>query len=345
MARIFICGDTGQTDLLERVSQVLTAKGHCIVRGPPDDCGAIKRYSRQEQDALFKEADVAVLTTRHECSRTLMSAAPRLRGICFPVTGVETLDVRAATDLGIIVGHGAVQENTVGMAEATVMLMLMSLYDVQRSLGLMARGEWRGAVPFARQIARKTVGMIGFGRIAREVASRLKPFGARIITCSPRTSESDLPQFVQKVELADLMRESDVVAVLTGLTDETRGMIGAQQLSLMKEDAFLINTARGAIVDEPALIEALRERRIAGAALDAFATEPLPLDSPLRRLDNVLLTPHSIGHTKEGVSALCPALVENVTRILQGELPLICKNPEAEPLWRARLVTLNGKSD
>lgn len=346
MAKIFICGDTGQTDLLDHVSQILTAKGHSVVRGPMDERGAIKRYSREEQVSFLKEADVAVFTTRHECSRLLMTAATRLRGVCFPVTGVETLDLQAATDLGIIVGHGAVPENIVGMAESTVMLMLMLMlfYDVRRSLGLMAQGKWRSAHPSARQIAGKTVGLIGFGRIAREIATRLQPFGARIITSSPRIIQSELPHFVHKVELNDLMRESDVIAVLAGLTDETRGMVGAQELALMKQEAFLINTARGAIVDEHALVEVLREHRIGGAALDAFATEPLPLDSPLRRLDNVLLTPHSVGHTKESVAALGPALVENINRILTGKLPLICKNPEAETRWRERLATLDGKS-
>jgi phosphoglycerate dehydrogenase-like enzyme len=109
---------------------------------------------------------------------------------------------------------------------------------------------------------------------------------------------------------------------------------------MMKREAWLVNTGRGEIVEEGALFEVLQARRIAGAALDAFATEPLPQDSPFRALDNVILTPHSVGHTVEGVGAIEPALLENIRRILLDQLPLICKNPQAEPAWRQRLHRL-----
>ncbi|WP_245292608.1 NAD(P)-dependent oxidoreductase [Rhizobium sp. 9140] len=185
-------------------------------------------------------------------------------------------------------------------------------------------------------------GRFSFGRIAQEVTARLQPFGARIVTSSPRTSQGSLPPGVTKTDLPTLLRESDVVSVLASLTEETRHMIGAAEFALMKRDAVLVNTARGAIIDEEALLVALRHRRIAGAALDAFSTEPLPIDSPLRKLDNVILTPHSVGHTGEGVAAIAPALIENIRCILRGEVPLICKNPEAEQAWRSRLKRLNS---
>jgi phosphoglycerate dehydrogenase-like enzyme len=115
-------------------------------------------------------------------------------------------------------------------------------------------------------------------------------------------------------------------------------MIGTAELDMMKRDAWLVNTGRGELVDEAALVETLRDQRIAGAALDTFAAEPLLQDSPLRGLENVILTPHCVGHTVEGVAAIEPALLENIRRILRGDLPLICKNPRAEPAWRARLA-------
>ena len=341
MARIFVCGDTGQTALLDGVAARLSAAGHTVTRGPTDEGGRLRRYTEAERAALIDPADIAVFTTRHECSRALLTGARRLRGVCYPVTGVETLDLDAASELGIIVGHGAVPENTVGMAEATVMLMLMLLYDVQASIARMRTGAWRPVQTASRQMGGKTVGLIGFGRIAREVATRLAPFGARVLTCSPRTPQADLPEPVVKVDLNTLLRESDVVSVLATLTAETRGMLGAAEFGLMKPDALLVNTGRGEVIDEGALVDALSLRRIAGAALDAFATEPLPADHPLRKLDNVILTPHAVGHTVEGVAAIAPALQENIDRILRGALPLICKNSHAEPAWRDRLSRLD----
>ena len=340
MGRIFIVGDTGQTALLDRAAAALAADAHEVVRGPQDDGGRLRRYARAERAALIDDADVAVFTTRHECSRTLLEGATRLRGVCYPATGVETLDVAAATELGVIVAHGAVPQNVLGMAEATLMLMLMLIYDVETNVARMRSGAWRRPAPAARQLAGKTVGLIGYGRIARELTARLQPFGVRILAFSPRVRPEDLPEGVTKTGLPELLGASDVVSVLATLTDETRHMVGAAELALMKSDALLVNTGRGPIVDEDALVAALRDRRIAGAALDAFATEPLPADSPLRGLDNVILTPHCVGHTQESVAALGPALLDNIRHILRGELPPICKNPQAEPAWRERLRRL-----
>ena len=340
MGRIFIVGDTGQTALLDRTAVALEADAHEVVRGPQDDRGALRCYTDAERVALINSADLAVFTTRHECSRSLLEGATRLRGVCYPVTGVESLDLAAATDLGLIVGHGAVPENTLGMAEATLMLMLMLIYDVETNIARMRSGEWRPPTPRARQMAGKTVGLIGYGRIAGELSKRLQPFGVRMLVFSPRTRSEDLPADTVKTDLPTLLRDSDIVAVLATLTDETRHLLGAGELALLKPGALLVNTGRGAIIDEEALIAALRHKRIAGAALDAFAAEPLSADSPLRRLDNVILTPHCVGHTQESIAAIGPALLENIRHILRGELPPICKNPEAEPAWRKRLRRL-----
>jgi len=139
-----------------------------------------------------------------------------------------------------------------------------------------------------------------------------------------------------------LMSESDVICVMTTLTPKKYHMVNADMLALMKPSAYLVNTGRGALVDETALIETLKHKRIAGAALDAFETEPLPHDSPFRELDNVILTPHCVGHVKEVMDQFVTAMVENAERIMRGELPLHCKNPDVEPQWRARLNRING---
>jgi D-3-phosphoglycerate dehydrogenase len=319
---------------------MLGAEGFDVVRGPANELGRVKVYTGQECQDLLSRADVAVFTVRHECSRRLLESAPRLRGVCYPTIGIETLDLAAATELGIIVGHGATRGNVVGMAESTIMLMLMLLYDVRKNIATLARGEWRRPRPVARQLEGKTVGMVGFGRIARAITERLAPFGVRILTYSPRVRPEMLPPGVTKAELPIVLAESDIVCLLAGLTAETRRMIGAAELAQMKPDAFLINTGRGELVDEDALFETLRDKRIAGAALDTFSVEPLPSDSSLRGLDNVILTPHTVGHTVEGADEFVPVLAENIRRILAGNLPLHCPNPQAEPAWRARLARL-----
>ncbi len=315
-----------------------------MVRGPANVLGEVKHYTPQEQEDWLRRADVAVFTVRHECSRAMMETAPRLRGVCYPTIGVETLDLAAATELGVIVGHGATRGNVVGMAESTLMLMLMLLYDVQTNIATLSRGEWRGPRPVARQLEGKTVGIVGFGRIARALTERLLPFGVRILTYSPRVKPEALPEGVHKAELDTVLAESDMVCLLAGLTADTRRMIGRAQLAWMKPEAFLINTGRGELVDEEALFETLRDRRIAGAALDTFSVEPLPADSPLRGLDNVILTPHTVGHTVEGADEFVPVLAENIRRILAGRLPLHCPNPQAEPAWRVRLALLEAKT-
>ena len=341
MGRIFVCNDSGLASLIDPIAATLQARGHDVVRGPRDTPGQAKTYDAEERAALIDEADVAVFTGRHACPRELLAGARRLRGVCTPVIGVESIDLAAANELGVIVGHGAVRGNIVGMAEATVMLMLMLFYDVETNIRRIHADVWRRPGHHGHQVEGKTIGLIGFGRIAREVTSRLAPFGVKIITYSPRARPEDLPPGVEKVDLDTLLSISDLVSVLTGLTPETRNMLDAGKLALMKPTAYLVNTGRGPVIDEAALIEVLRERRIAGAALDTFVIEPLPSDSPLLTLENVILTPHCVGHTVEGWDEFGPALVENVERILAGKLPLYCKNPEAEAAWRRRLAKLD----
>jgi phosphoglycerate dehydrogenase-like enzyme len=145
-----------------------------------------------------------------------------------------------------------------------------------------------------------------------------------------------LPPDVARVELDELLKTSDVVCVLASLNSDTRGILDIDRLRLMKPDAVLVNTARGEIIDEEALARLARERPGLRIALDTFAQEPLPLESPLRGLPNIILTPHAIGHTQECLAALVPAAIENVARALCGELPLYIRNPEVIPEWTRR---------
>jgi phosphoglycerate dehydrogenase-like enzyme len=290
------------------------------------------------------EADVAVLTPRTRFAGPEIAVACRLKGIVFPTIGVEALDLAAADAAGLAVGNGATAEAVESMAEANVMLMAALMLDLPgKSRALRERG-WRDGTVRARMMQGRTIGFIGFGRIARATLRRLANWGVHTAYYDPHVSEDIVPDTgaARIADLATLLRMSDIVNVLVELTAETRGMIGTAELSAMRRDAYLVNTARGAVVDESALAQALRDGIIAGAALDAFATEPIAADSPLRTLDNVILTPHNIGHTRELMDSFVPATYENVVRIAAGEPPLHFKNPQVLPKWRARLERLGA---
>ncbi len=186
---------------------------------------------------------------------------------------------------------------------------------------------WRPPQLKASQLRGKTIRLLGLGKIGRETARLLAPWGATLRYSARRDADlAGLPP-MQRVDLDTLMRTSDVVVVLASLKPETRGIVSAEKLKLMKPTAILVNTARGAIVDEAALAEALKLRAIAGAALDCFAVEPLPATSPLRGLPNLILTPHMIGHTIEAHHSLEVATRENLDLILAGQPPRYVVNP------------------
>ena len=350
MSCVFIADDFMLNEMFSDMQAQLEARGIDVVRGPASVPGKKTSFPPESWPALFGRADVMMFSSRSIASRELMMNAPRLRAIVNPTIGLETVDVEAASELGIIVGHGATPENYLGMAEATVMLMLMLLYKPRLTEEVL-RGERERPPPsqaWAQMIRGRTIGLIGLGRIARGVVERLSGFGVNIIAHDPYVKAETVPANVKLVELDALLASSDIVSVLVSIGADSRGMIGERELGLMKPSAYLINTARGEAIAEAALYRALAERRIAGAALDSFVTEPLPHDSPLRTLstlDNVILTPHMIGHTQDVFASFPIAAIENITRVLRGELPLHCKNPEIEPRWRERLARLELSSN
>ena len=341
MAQVFVCRDFALDALLDDIAAALAERGIAVRRGPPSTSGQKLTYPREDWERLFGDVDVAMFSSRSIASRELLQSAPRLRAVINPTIGLETVDVDAASELGIIVGHGAVPENYIGMAEATVMLMLNLRYQLRASEEVL-----RGARPqapahadhvHARMLRGCTIGLIGMGRIARAVVERLRPFGVSFLGYAPSTPAEDWPADVQRLEMRQVLARSDIVGLFASVNAGSRGLVGEAELACMQPHAYVVNTARGELVDEDALYRALRNRRIAGAALDVFTVEPLPGSSPLRTLDNVILTPHLIGHTREVFQAFVPAAVENITRVLRGQLPLYCRNPGAEGRWRERL--------
>ncbi|MDW8351337.1 MAG: C-terminal binding protein [Anaerolineae bacterium] len=256
----------------------------------------------------------------------VMDALPQLRCIVRYGVGYDTIDVDAAAARGIQVAN--VPDYCIPEVADHAMALLLALARKVVPLDAgMRRGEW-AAVRTAKPIHRiegRTLGLIGMGRIGRAVVRRALGFGLRVLVYDKYLSPEQAREAgATPVELDVLLRESDFVSIHTPLTPETRHLINAEAIAKMKPSAYLINVARGAIVDTLALADALRAGRIAGAALDVFEQEPLPADHPIRNAPNTILHPHAAWYSEEALIQLQTNAAEEVARALRGE-PL--KNP------------------
>lgn len=325
---------------LDQIAQGLSDRGFDVIRGPKQKPPEKTRFQGADIDRYFGRSDLVVTTTRSLIDRDALQAARRLRAVVFPTIGTESIDQHAADELGIAVAHGPTPENFNSMAESTVLLMLALLYDLHGTERVLRDNLPRPAMMKARMLMGKTIGLIGLGRIGRGVVERLFGWGVQILVFDPYLPANAIPEGVKAVGLEEVLARSDIVSIHTTLNDETRHIINARTLALMKPSAYLVNTARGGMIDEAALVDALRQRRIAGAALDAFELEPLPADHALRTLDNVILTPHMVGHTQEIFDAIPGAAMDNIDRLLRQETPLYFRNPAVLPRWKDRLARL-----
>jgi phosphoglycerate dehydrogenase-like enzyme len=243
-------------------------------------------------------------------------------------TGTDNVDLAAAARYGVTVTNTPAVSAT-SIAEHALMLMLALARNITRVDARTRQGLWpRGA---ATQLSGKTIGIIGLGAIGQRLLHMTLGIGMLPIAWTFHPAPHRGCELVDK---DDLLRRSDVISVHLRLTPEARGFIGKREFELMKPTAILINTARGPIVDEPALIEALQTRRIAGAGLDVFDTEPLPADHPLLKLDNAVLTPHSAGVTPEALEAGLQLAVENVWNFLAGHPTNVVAGPQSTGSFR-----------
>ena len=240
-----------------------------------------------------------------------------------------SVDVGACTRRGVMVtttgdaNSGAVSEHAFGLILAAA--RLITLADAQVKSGVWNRGRYVGI-----ELSGKILGLVGLGRIGVRMSRHAQGFFMTTIAHDPYVRPRDAQALgVTLCDLETLLRTADLVSLHLPLTEETRGLIGRDELALMKPSAILVNTARGGLVDEDALCEALRSRQIAAAALDAFAQEPLPAGHPLTELDNVVLAPHIGGQTQESLVRLSARATDNVLRVLRGETPSDIVNPEA----------------
>jgi phosphoglycerate dehydrogenase-like enzyme len=253
--------------------------------------------------------------------------------------GYDKVDVDACTQAGVLL---AITSDSVRRPVAEgILALIFALSKHLRTLDRQIRaGRWRREPPVLVDLAGRSLGSIGLGNIAGEMFRMARAIGFGRLLAYSRSSHSDAAALgVELTDLDTVMRESDFVVINCPLTTETRGMIGARELGLMKPTAYLINTARGAVVDEAALVEALRQRKIAGAGLDVFSTEPIPGNHPLLDLDNVVLSPHLIARTDGCIRDTSLSACRSVLAVARGAAPLYLANPGvlAHPRVRARL--------
>jgi D-3-phosphoglycerate dehydrogenase len=288
-----------------------------------------------EQDQPLKEAEMisiigdvdAALVGNDAVTERVIAAAPRLKVVSKHGVGVDNVDVPAATRAGVIVTNtpGA---NQVAVAEMAVALIMALTRKLAYHDTLVKSGGWSRII--GTEIAGKIVGLVGLGRIGKEVVLRLEGFQVKFLAYDVYQDNTFAAEHgVRFVTLDELLAESDIVTLHAVLTADTQSLIGEKELSLMKRSAFLVNTARGGLIDEQALYRALSENRLAGAGLDVFADEP-PTNSPLLQLgDKVLLAPHLGAQTTETVLRMGRMAAENIVQVLRGEKPVGLVNPDA----------------
>ena len=258
----------------------------------------------------------------------VFEGAPDLKIIARTGVGYDAIDVDAATANGVAVSPtpGA---NHHSVAEAAVGLIIAALRRFAFADRQMRTTGWNPR-PYGVELRNKTVGVVGTGLIGKEVVRRLQGWDVTILVSDVVKDEQFARQYgARYVELPELFREADAITLHAPLLASTRHMVNEQTLRSMKPTAYLVNTARGPLIDEQALARALQEKVIAGAALDVFETEPLAEDSPLKGLDTITLTQHVAGVTHESMRAMTAMAVESVARVLRGEPPVACVNPEA----------------
>jgi D-3-phosphoglycerate dehydrogenase len=274
--------------------------------------------------ALAPEADLVISDNRHrhQIDRPVLERLVRCRLIQVPAVGFDAIDHRAATEVGIPVANCA-GYNRDAVADWVLMAMLNLLRRGAYADRRMREGGWPFPELTGRELGYMTVGIVGLGNVGSAVASRLSGFGARVLFTDvvPRGFLG-----ARQVPFEQLLAEADIVTVHTPLDHDTRGLIDARALAAMKPGALLVSAARGPIVDQAALVEALQSGRLGGAALDVYEVEPLPADSPLRSLDNVFLSPHAGGATEQARARVLEMVRANLLRVLDGEEPFSVVN-------------------
>jgi phosphoglycerate dehydrogenase-like enzyme len=295
--------------------------------------------------AALAGADGLVLLGQYLTEASVAPVADRLAIVARAGVGTDKIDIDALTRHGILL-FNAPEALTEGTAAGALTLMLAASRHVVALDRLTREGRWDDRQNHrGREIYDKTLGVIGPGRIGQELIRLVQPFRMRVLAHSPRlTPERAAAIGAEAASLDRLLAESHFVTICAPLTEETRGMIGAREIALVRREAVLVNVGRGPIVDQRALADALAAKRIAAAGLDVFETQPFPADDPLARLDNVVLAPHAICDTYELRRDVLALVARELGRFAAGELPASIVNPDVlnSPAFQAKRKALLG---
>ena len=294
--------------------------------------------SALDAETLTRESrDAEVIIVRAPLPPAIFSGMHHIRAAVRHGAGLDMIPVDAATEAGVLVAN-VPAVNARSVAEHVIFACLALLRRFRMMDHDLRRHGWLAGREHANhnhELAGRTIGIVGMGAVGREVAAMARHgFGLTVVGNSRHNR--NLPDFVMAASLDDLVAESDIVVLACPLTPETTGLMSRQRLRSMKANSILINVSRGAVVDETALVETLREGRLLGAALDVFVTQPLPPEHPLFTFDNVLITPHMAGITEESMMRMGTGAANEALRVLAGHLPVNLRNPGVVGRYRQR---------
>ena len=304
----------------------------------PEHPGVLPTELAQGYDAL------GVLAPK--ITADLLDNSPRLVLVARFGVGYDSVDIDAATRNGIAVSitPSGVRR---AIAATTLTLLLGAAHRIVEKDRITRNGEWGSKLDYmGYQVTGKTLGMIGLGNIGRDFLNLISPFEMNVLAYDPYISaEQAAESGARKVELDELLAESDYVVILCNLTPETFHLMNAERFALMKPTAILVNIARGPIVEEPALYDALANRKIRGAATDVFETEPPDPDNPLFKLGNIIVTPHALGWTEESAMGIGTSVIESVLAVRAGRAPATLANPAVvdSPIFQKKLADLAAR--
>ncbi len=287
--------------------------------GPDFDIRNVDGTDRPALLAALADAHAILIRSATQVDAEAIAAAKSLKVVARAGVGLDNVDIKAATEAGVMVVN-APTSNIISAAELTVGHILSLARHIPAAHASLAAGTWKRSKYTGVELFEKTVGIIGLGRIGALITARLQAFGVNVVAYDPYVTAARAQQLgVTLLTLEELLAQSDFITIHMPRTPETTGMISTEQLALMKPTSFIVNVARGGLIDEDALYAALKSNRIAGAGLDVFVSEP-PTDSPLLGLDNVVLTPHLGASTDEAQEKAGVSVARSVRLALDGEL-------------------------
>lgn len=300
------------------ISDKLSEDGLDAFRNSGFEFDHLPEITQEEILARIHEYDAWVVRSRSRATADILARAKKLRVIGRAGVGVDNVDVAAASKLGIIVMNTP-GGNTISTAEHAIAMMMAIARKIPAADASMKAGQWDKKSFTGVELRGKTLGILGLGRIGQEVARRMRSFGMTLLGFDPFVSEEILGQLgVERATVDEICKRADFITIHTPLSAETKNLINAERLATMKKTARIVNCARGGIVDEGALADALKSGKIAGAALDVFDNEPIPEDHPLRKTPNIVITPHIAASTVEAQENVAIQVAEQVVEYLKN---------------------------